>query len=640
MTCPNCGAVNNEGTSFCVSCGTKLEAAPSANQMAAEPVAAPVAPAPEAPEKKSKKGLFIKIGIAAAAVILLVVLILVGVNACGGKKIDFAKMPLFYSTDGETFLLAAKDKEGKLVADEDDYAGRAMLSMDGKTLFFGMDADNGEYDLYYRNTSKKDETANVKIESGISWYIPTPDGKNVFYIKNDKLFKANLKNKAVQLGKDVNSDSIEIAPDMNGVIYENEDGEVFYSNGKYEIELSDNENGANAFFSDNGKKIFIYEYEKAEEPKDSDEFDSYDEYYEYLDNFDYSTKYQLLVCSVGKGKKPEKVADGVKDWASLDNYSKIYVVNEDDELVLYKNGKESGGVILEDVSSVFWYGEEGKEEVFAETFKEDKDENETTYSLYYVDGVKSTELASGYHGRDTVDDENMTVFGVYETDYNKDTGATEYDYTYYVRNKNKVTEVDLSDEDDMLYVADDKVLYVIEDVDDDSGLGTLKKFNVTKSGLSKEVEITDDVYEIGYLEASGNLGVIMGKKHDELSVYNGKKLVQASDDLYGIAWSAAKDGTLYLREDYNENKGTYTLSKFDGKKTVEVASDVRSVVVLDESLVYFINEDDELFRSNGKAGKEKFIDDIDDGSLIHPNSYMDYLSYYYTDEELTEMILG
>lgn len=638
MTCPNCGAVNNEGTSFCVSCGTKLEAAPSVTPVAAEPV--PAVTEPETTEKKSKKGLFLKIGIAAAAVIVLVVLILVGVNACGGKKIDFAKTPLFYTTDGETFLLAAKDKEGKLVADEDDYAGRAMLSMDGKTLFFGMDADNGEYDLYYRATSKKDESANVKIESGISWYIPTPDGKNVFYIKNDKLFKANLKNKAVQLGKDVDSDSIKIAPDMNGVIYNNQDGEVFYSNGKYEIELSDNEEGANAFFSDNGKKIFIYEYEKAEEPKDSDEFDSYEEYYEYLDNFDSSTKYQLSICNVGKGKKPEKIADGVKDWTTLDNYSKIYVVNEDDELVLYKNGKESGGVILEDVSEVYTYGEEGKEEIFAKTFKEDKEEHETTYSLYYIDGVKYTELASDFHGTDTVDYENMKVFGVYEVEYNEDKGETEYDYTYYVRNKNKVTEVDLSDEDDMLYVADDSVLYVIEDVDKDNGLGTLKKYNVTKNGLGKEVEIADDVYEMAYLEASGNLAVVSGKKQDELSVYNGKKLVQASDDLYGIAWSAAKNGTLYLREDYNENKGTYTLSKFDGKKTVEVASDVRSVVVLDESLVYFINEDDELYRSNGKAGKEKFIDDIDDGSLISPINYMQYLQYYYTDEELAEMIYG
>lgn len=77
MFCGNCGTPNNDTDAFCAGCGAKLIQEPVPASAPAAPVA-PVAPAPKKPNKK------LIIGIAAAALAVVVALVLI--FTLGGDK--------------------------------------------------------------------------------------------------------------------------------------------------------------------------------------------------------------------------------------------------------------------------------------------------------------------------------------------------------------------------------------------------------------------------------------------------------------------------------------------------------------------------------------------------------------------------
>lgn len=72
MFCGNCGTPNNDSSVFCANCGARLQESPAPVAPEA-PYAAPAAPAPK---KRSKAGLFIGLGAAAVATLAIVLVAL------------------------------------------------------------------------------------------------------------------------------------------------------------------------------------------------------------------------------------------------------------------------------------------------------------------------------------------------------------------------------------------------------------------------------------------------------------------------------------------------------------------------------------------------------------------------------------
>ncbi|MBQ8759055.1 MAG: hypothetical protein IJZ20_05105 [Clostridia bacterium] len=124
-----------------------------------------------------------------------------------------------------------------------------------------------------------------------------------------------------------------------------------------------------------------------------------------------------------------------------------------------------------------------------------------------------------------------------------------------------------------------------------------------------------------YAEAFNKETVFIKHDSDEYSVYTGgKEATEIDAEVYNFIW-ANKNGKFYFGADYNSEDDVYSLAKFDGKKVVTIAEDVKRAVIVNDSIIYYINEDDELVLNTGKSGKDTVVDE-DVKSLVHPMSYV------------------
>ena len=677
MKCPNCGAENMAGTNFCVNCGTNLNAAPAENtapvtpevqaepvaEYAAEPVAVPQEPvyeAPAAPEfvpvpeepkapKKSCKGLVKKL-VGLGIFVLILVLIILGIKSCSsGDTIDFESLPLIYSTssDDVKFMFATDEiGEDKKLVDADDSAGDIMMTLDGSLIFFGKNRDEkGEFDLYYRESSEEQKLDNSVVK-GITDYMITPEGDTIFYIKNKSLYISDRDNDdPIKIGKNV-SYVVDYAPTQDGVIYSNDEGDIIYACEDFSIKLTKNEvKGYNydaifgeeyitsfyASFTDDGR-IFMQESTCKQGGYD-------EEKEEYVDSEYYNTFYS---CEIDEGAKPEMLADNVNDvYPVSEDWSELYYI-DDENILYYKNG-ETKSVILKNAEYIYATGEDfGSLEYYATVRKSEEGER-SKYSLYYIDGEETIEMLKNVEEIDLLGRDFEIVK---ESEY--DETDDEYEYTYYVRDGAVLTKFAFPDDECRVLEVYNDAVYVLEDVDDEKGCGTLVKYDLTSDGidaddgeiLSEDVVGIDILYEEYYAYNMDDLdaGYIEIEHYDggeAFTIYDGSEVIEVSSDFSSIL-AYARDGVLYLKEDYNDRKGTFTLSRFDGGKPEIIAEDVKKAVVLAENLIYLINEDDELCINEGDR-ESTIVIDADNCELADPFYCLEYISNFYTEEELYEM---
>lgn len=619
MKCPNCGNENAVGMNFCENCGTKLESEVSYSEQTQPTTPEEQFTAPEynptTPEKasfadklKENKGI-IKKAVIILAIIVAAILVILGIKSCagGGKQIDVKELPIIYANDDESkFLKNSGAKVGYELADEDEAAGNLKITSDGKYIFFGMDGDGGEFDLCYRNTSKKSSDANVTVVKGISEYEISSDGSVIFYIKNGTLYRCSRNGKnPVKFGKDVSY--FTVADDFKAVLYENEDGEVYYSTGLEKIHNKVAEDSPSYFFTEDEKTICLIENE-------------YDD--------DYNSKYTVSVCGLGKKDKAEKLISNVDDYTFADrNSDKLYYIKN--EKLYFKDGKKDGSVVsgidgdLVSINRVEDSDKENKFHFYAVSINDNDDDYE--YNLYYVDGKKAKLLiedcdTSSYYG-------NYVVYK-YEYDYDSDKDKSEYwlrvDYDKFV-------ELDIPKEDGRAvdYEATADSFFTIENVND-KGKGDLVKYDITSKGVnfSKGTTVAEDVKSVDGTWSSvfDKDFVVVYHGDNEYSIYNGGKTAKEIDAEISESLYVQKDGTMIILIDYNSKNGTYTLAKYDGKNVSEIADDVKSALLIDEKTIYYTNDDDELMLNKGKRGSDKLIDE-------DVNYIVDPLYYVVTDEK-------
>lgn len=228
MDCPKCKKVLDDGVKFCDACGTELEQAEVVAESASKK------------KKFSKKMIAVLIS---ATSLLLVVAIVVGLALSLGGGANYG----LYIKDGELYYTdfskngrwqvtgnLAEDRDNEFLAElQYSLSFRTRISADGKMLFYVDEIDDyGDCTLYVRGI-KDGGQAPVKIDTGVYSYDISENGKTVIYVKDDALYKHNLRDKE-KLDEDV--EGFFMTKDAKKIAYFNYESTLYIKRGSQEKE--------------------------------------------------------------------------------------------------------------------------------------------------------------------------------------------------------------------------------------------------------------------------------------------------------------------------------------------------------------------------------------------------------------------
>lgn len=586
--CPECGAPMAASDSFCENCGAKVEPAATTKNWFSGFLGKVNAGLTAIGQKINVPAKYLKLGLAAIALIL-VVAIVVSIFSGLGAKNNYA----LYIKDGELFY--AEMPKGKPVeVSEDGGSYSARLSKDGKNLFYldDYDSDDGTYTLFYRNVTKKNAEP-VKLDSGIrsgNWTL-SENGKTVVYIKNDNLFTHNLKK------------NNKIASDV----------EDFYC-------------------SADCKTIwYIADYEEIE-VEDEDGYTYYEDSY---------TLYKY------SGKKAAKVDDGAIDICDISEDGDDILYKLDNDLYLKKGKKDTvkiasdaeAGVMYEDGS--FYYYTAGEEftawdlieddvkgdenyDYLREYLKEETSDGPT--NLYFYNGKESKLVAEGImeEGGDLSYETAVIAFMAIEggemptmklSEYAENSSKAMQEWReelqemtkLYVAIKDKASLVDLDEVYDVSVSDDGKTVYVLTELDDEEYTGTLHKLTLNKKKVKKTQEIDTDV-AASYNGFVGNYYVYFKDvENREGDMYIDGKEVDTDVYTNNLEYCEETNTMLYY-VDYNMDKSEGTLKQYKKGKVTKIQDDVHKAVFTPEGEILYLYDyskgEGELFVWNGrKAAK-------------------------------------
>ena len=627
MICNKCNAQLADDAVFCTECGNKIEQAipetpveqPAAQETtpnAASEVVEKVtetaktvldkgtAAAKDVVEKgtaaakdvveKVKKTVpanYLKIGLAAVAAILVIVII--AALAGGSNDADYA----LYIKDGS--LMSANMPSGKNLVeitgkllDSDMKDELSMdkgyelsmyykLAEDGKTLFYADRIDDDGYTLYVRDiTNMKKEP--VKIDSDLtSTYHVNEKGNLITYLKDGTLYQHNLKEKT-KIDSDVRS--YRVTPDGKTLLYlvrESGDdyGTLYLKKGNKDAEKFVSKI-TSLMYADENLSTILYK-------KDSDLYQK-------------------------KGNKDaEKIASDVSSIYCYQNGSFYYTKSENEEIKLWNLIKDD----YEDKesSAYQYYAEWLKEENFymesgALYWYNGKESVEVSESMRYVESTAAETSMVIFTGSESGDlpKVSLTKFINGEVDlYGEIYGGGE-DAKYYVAVKDTVAEIKLDDIDTVYISRDAKKLYVGADLDDKHGEINIYEIAVNGGKLKEAKKVVEEVYGYFYMDANGELIYFKDVKNSEGELYwKGNKI---DDDVYIYSTSyndATKDLYYFVDYDFEDNMGTLKYS--GGKKGTVVKDDVSDMYFFTEGgetvFLYDYNakkSEGELWVQNGK----------------------------------------
>lgn len=536
MNCSKCNAPITDDSAFCPECGAKVEVPVEAPEAPAAPAAfcpecgAPMAAdavfcencgtktgEPEAaPAEKKPAAKWLKLGIAAVALVAIIVLI---ASLFGGSKPDFA---LYYKGDELMYSkLSGKPFE---ISDEETYS--FQMTKDGSKLFY---LEEGK--LYVRNV-KKAKADPQQLVKGINSYTITEDGSKVFYLKDGALRWCDLKDNGEKIESDVSS----------------------------------------YYVSKDGKTLF---YITSEDGKD--------------------TLYRATMS--GKKVKAEKVKSGydISVEGITENFKTIvFAVEGEDSADLYTmTGKKDPVKVESDASVVSTVYDNGSFYYAAI----DMEEEEAT--LCFWNGKKGTEITKEVS--DIVDwaaDAPVLVFEYVDEE------SDDYEVTYYVAVKGKMSELKLEDVLDIAVKPNGKELLAVADYDEEEETGTVYKVAIGNTAKEpKKVNGVEDVYSVEYTSDGKKTVFEADRDNGAFTLYvNGKKI---TDDVAGYFYNE-ESGMLVYGTDASDDG--VTLWQVKGSKGKKINDDVFDLAFTpDGTLLYLCDLDGgegDLYRTTNGEGKK------------------------------------
>jgi len=690
ITCPNCGAQYAEGNAFCMECGTPLAKAQEVAEVPAEAEApaekvyetvfctncgsqtstefafcqncgasivedaadavVPAAPVAVAEKKKLPKKaiLFGAIGVAAVAVLAIVISLIAGAFG-GGSKGGSENNYALYVKDMEVFFTDLKKDEPQQLTtrfvdndymDEQDlaYQQNALgylnyMSEDGKYLFYAdkVDGDSDGVNLYYKPVKDLDEDG-IKIDSDVSRYTVDDAAKVVTYQKGEEghLYQYDMKSEEKEkIASEVSS--YRVSDDGKQVLYINTDNNLYL-----QVIGEDKEKLAS--------DVFYFEHV-------TEDFTTV--YYSKDD-----TLYKQVI-----GEDKEKIASDVYEVLKIYDSGEIYyVTSEDSEVALidyvvddmaevdanmtepvypeypeypeypswwdYDTDEEYDAAWEEYEAAMVDYEEECAridEEYWAaydlywakdyrDTLRVDLESevlSQSNYSLCYFDGEEDVVLTDAFVG------------DYYYSDYAFAADKPVITYTAYNQasfDKVKLSEIESLYEVSELveaalfssserYIAVEGVatvveqqksatsfhinesgteVYYIDDIPDDKDYGELYHIEIKGGNVGAPEVYDSDVY-IGYSYFINDDEFLYFKdyKDDKAELFINQTSIDYDVYVYNVRTDEKMGGVAYF-VDWNEEKDYGTLKMYKGKEAVKVADDVHDFEVAPDGRILYL----------------------------------------------------
>ena len=649
-TCSNCGKQWDDSALQCAECGAALTPdEPNANdEMPAETVCEPQpqtenpsvpaqeSPAPEADAAESadppaapikkKSPLRIILPIAAAVLILAVVAGIFLLRGKGGAK-EEAKTPKNYSVyikDNDLFYfgegLEKPEQYGENVyKDPDDhdqifYFNTSTFNDSDSRFFFAqnIDTEDDTYTLYYREVKKEDAPA-VKIAEDVKAYLVLKKDAGVLYVNGDGSIYLHDFTERTKIVSEV--EDYRFSSDQQRIAYLTEDSALYVQPiGEDKIKIDSDVDDLSYASKDLQTMIYLKEgtlYRKEGETDrqkidtDVDEvikvYDSGEVYYTKLNeekNEDKPTLYDYVT-------EPKDQAD------------------KDDEILDKESGKtENSAILLRDAKFRIWT---------REALQEIELDIDPVMSLYCFDGAETALVSKTYSDvYDNADDAPVLAVKCYDNIKIKKLSLTEFidamdkeehfmktwndggtvyktdyqDYDYYDTYKKVIlgaiadgaadyivtgstaTALDGTAED---YYINNKGTEIMFVSDAEDNVGTLRRIRIENNAVLPAEEYdtevcADDAW--GFTDSGSFL--YYKNKNTEKSIfdlYMDKTLVDY--DAHSVF--VQKDGALILyTTDYDSDKGSYTLNRYENGEKSKVAEDVDTYEVWDNGTILYL----------------------------------------------------
>ena len=701
IKCPNCNSEVSDENIFCPSCGSRLSA-PAPVQETQEPAPAVEAPAAEAPaapaaEKPAKKGfdfapilaalkkfwgktkevankvldkiplprkIVAIIGAALGVIIVGVIVLLIVLGA--NKDYPYA----LYVKDGDLYF--SNLKAGKAVeiidlssdSNKAAYIGNsAVLTENGKRLFYPEYESDGTTTLYYRDLSKKNA---VKVDTNVTKYAINANGTSVVYVKEGNLYKSNLKDKE-KIASDISN--FYVSEDLKKIMYSKENA-LYFKNGNKDAEKMvsdasmsayDHEKLAWVFYAKEGSLYF-------QKTGKDDKVKVAGEYANFLTALEGGKAY-FTKAATSTAKLWDFVDDDMaaadaamtepvyptypdspdypsspwrSDYDTYEEYEAAYEEYQKEYNRLYEEYQAARDKYYEDQDKYYEdyskWNEKCNRDGLRETLKE-TDYNQNAYELYYFDGKEAKLVVSGMNSSWDFDYEydeegNVQAYGQVVIRTSADVTKirlSEVNYYWQVEEylnsgsgdevkklvwQDKVFDVNVEKASTIRFSTDGKKVYILANVDGEKDTGDLYEAKFSKSGMGKAKEIDTDVSTYGW-GFSKDVGVYYMKDYkkdtNKGDLYVKGKKIDFDVSSGGVA--AFKGGYLYKSGD--------DMKYYKSGKAITVAEKVRSVALINSDTLVL------LYDWNSEKGKGtlgvftggKKVTELDDDvtRLIAPN---------------------
>lgn len=609
--CTNCGAAMAPEDSFCENCGAQVEAAPAAaptvGAVAAAAVKSAAAAASRAVNSAAKKlnipSKFLKLGIAAVALILVIVIVASlfsgpEVHSYGlylkDGELQYAEMPKGKDAVELTSQLVKTDdiSDAELAEAAQMLGYLTRLSEDGEKLFYPDRIDDGGFTLYYRETGNPKKEP-VKLDSGITDanYSVNKKGNLVTYLEGSRLYQHNLEEKT-KIASDVHS--YQVSGDGKSILYL----------------VREDEEAAGTLYLKKGSK------DAGEIASDVTRIISADAKFKTF----LFMKDDSLYLKSGS-KEAEKIASGVVDVLHVYEDGSFYYTTAEETSVTYWD------LITDDRTEAdSWYDV---------TWMQESTLSYPFQTLNYYDGKDSVVVSESMTGWETyASDTPVLVFTATESaalptwklsDYMESSFSFYQKMDEYLSGSellcivagDSVAELELENAHTLLAAPDGKTLYAGADFDSEDDTVTLYRLTLDGSKVKKNDKLDEDVYAgtvflvngdsvVYYKDVDDGEGELwMDGKYVDVDVCTNEALVK-----YNTERKA-----LYYMVDWDSDTELGTLKSWNGRKTASVKDDVAAFAFTPAGEVLFLydydNEDctGELWIQDGSK-RAKLDDDV------------------------------
>ena len=512
-----------------------------------------------------------------------------------GKKID-SEITSYVINKNGTKIYYLKGSEGDLyVSDLSD-----KDKIDNNVTEFYLD-ETGNKLLYVTNNgviySKDGSKDREKVDNNITSlkYVST-DLKTIYYLKEDALYL-----------KSGDKEEEKIISGVSDVVRIYDTGEIYYKKANdVEMKISDFVNDDMADVDAAMKEPIEPTYPNYDDCKPTTAYPTEPSYSNYTDSWgyidwdSYYDVYDEYTAQVDEYNKQWNDAYDAaknkydKEYEAYNQKSKEYTAKQERDLLRNSLASETIKITR---SSLNYY--------------KDGDSSKITdnYNSLICPGLNKPVLIYANNKEAEFNKINLSEVTSYDDVFNFATDATEAKTDTYVAVNEKASKLKQDDTGSFtINKAGDKIYYY-QNCNVNESRGDLYYVNIKDNSLSSPMLCYKDISEYQVC-SDGKILYFKNVKEDSGDLYIDDKKIDSEVYIYFsyILGGKVKNGIIY-RTDYDDIKNSYTLKRYNGKKSVDIAKDVYDNYIVNDKQIAYItdyNEDDQvgdayLYNSSGKS---------------------------------------